>query len=239
MYFIYYIRNTVNNKVYVGYTGQTVPKRWSDHRTELRGNYHLNKHLQSSFNKYGEKAFNIEEIEQLDTEQEAWDREIYHISLFMKSNMCYNKCLGGNRPPDGTGKKRSLDTILKMRESQKKVGRGSDYTYLSETKNLREWSRDKRCVVSYDTLRARLQRQKWEFEKALTTPMISAKGATYGAEQYTAFGDSKTLCQWIRDSRCRVYSLSTLKNRLNTFSDFEEALVTPVKDRKNAATRKI
>lgn len=53
---IYLIRNTHNKKVYVGQSRNT-KQRWYDHRKALRRGNHSNPHLQSSWCKYGEVAF--------------------------------------------------------------------------------------------------------------------------------------------------------------------------------------
>lgn len=53
---IYKILNTVNNKVYVG-SATHIEKRWRDHKWYLNHDKHHNSHLQSSWNKYGTKAF--------------------------------------------------------------------------------------------------------------------------------------------------------------------------------------
>lgn len=44
------------------------------------------------------------------------------------------------------------------------------YTWKGKTKTIREWSKDKRCVVCYETLNDRLRKRGWEIGKALTTP---------------------------------------------------------------------
>lgn len=43
-------------------------------------------------------------------------------------------------------------------------------SYAGETKSLREWSRDERCVVTYATLYARVVKNGWDMEDAMTTP---------------------------------------------------------------------
>lgn len=45
-------------------------------------------------------------------------------------------------------------------------------TGLGETKTVKEWSRDTRCVVKYSTLLYRL-RVGWELEKALTSGLVA------------------------------------------------------------------
>ena len=53
---VYQIKNKVNGKRYIG-SAVNIADRWSHHRSELKMNVHINKHLQSSWNKYGEDSF--------------------------------------------------------------------------------------------------------------------------------------------------------------------------------------
>jgi group I intron endonuclease len=53
---IYYIKNIVTEKGYIG-SSKNVHRRKNEHFRELRKNKHANRHLQSSWNKYGEESF--------------------------------------------------------------------------------------------------------------------------------------------------------------------------------------
>lgn len=59
---IYRITCLANLKIYIGSTSN-FERRFKTHKTTLRNNKHRNPHLQSSFNKYGEAAFNYEIVE--------------------------------------------------------------------------------------------------------------------------------------------------------------------------------
>lgn len=99
------------------------------------------------------------------------------------------------------------------------------FTYQTETKTLAEWSRDSRCVVTIRTLVNRV-RTGWLFEQALTTPR--SRGST-GPKQfkglYTHMGETKSLHEWTKDSRCKP-TRSTLYLRVRKGIPFEEALTT-------------
>lgn len=56
MYYIYMIKNKVNNKVYIGQT-KSIEIRWKEHINKLKANKHVNVHLQNSWNKYGLDSF--------------------------------------------------------------------------------------------------------------------------------------------------------------------------------------
>lgn len=76
---IYRIRNVVSGKVYVGQSFN-IERRWNIHLCKLRGGYHGNPHLQSSWSKHGEDVFVFEvvlvcSVNQLTVEeQRALDR---------------------------------------------------------------------------------------------------------------------------------------------------------------------
>ena len=59
---IYRILNRVNGKLYVG-SAVEIENRWKTHLACLRGKYHINKHLENAWLKYGEEAFLFEIIE--------------------------------------------------------------------------------------------------------------------------------------------------------------------------------
>ena len=72
---IYIITNIVNNKKYIG-SSLDYRQRIRQHKYSLRKNTHYNKHLQSSFNKYGEEKFTFELLELCSN---LIERETFHI----------------------------------------------------------------------------------------------------------------------------------------------------------------
>lgn len=99
-------------------------------------------------------------------------------------------------------------------------------TWEGQTKTLAEWAEDPRCHVEYKVLWERLQ-DGWDFEKALTVPMRRKNGYRV----VTAFGESKSLTEWMEDPRCEVPRLATLWKRINDGWPPESALTRPVRDR--------
>lgn len=72
---VYFIRNRVSGKAYVG-SSSNVEKRWTQHARALRAGSHSNRHLQSSWNMYGSAAFAMDAIaapRRLALEQEMLD----------------------------------------------------------------------------------------------------------------------------------------------------------------------
>jgi group I intron endonuclease len=82
---IYKITNTVNGKIYVGSSVDTVG-RFNVHRSDLRANKHGNSYLQNAWNKYGESAFVFEVIEQCEPGSVRDVEQRYLDELFAKSD---------------------------------------------------------------------------------------------------------------------------------------------------------
>jgi group I intron endonuclease len=84
---VYEIYNKISSKVYIGST-ISFQKRKSDHLYNLRRGIHVNGHLQNSFNKYGEEAFDFVVVytgeDYLEVEQmliaKSNFKEIYNIN---------------------------------------------------------------------------------------------------------------------------------------------------------------
>lgn len=119
---VYKITNTINKKIYVGSATSTkdgFKDRIRTHIRLLRNNAHYNKHLQSSWNKYGENAFEFEIVEVIAGKDNILKREQYFIDLFKTTdrNVGYNKSpVAGNQ----LGFKHSDESKRKMSESAKR-----------------------------------------------------------------------------------------------------------------------
>jgi group I intron endonuclease len=113
---IYKIENIVNGKVYIGQAGNW-KRRKRDHLSYLKHNKHPNKHLQSSWNKYGEQAFTFTLLVDDLPEKYMDDVERGLIATFRTTNpqFGYNKESGGN-----LNKKLSPEAIEKMRQAKQK-----------------------------------------------------------------------------------------------------------------------
>ncbi len=90
---IYLIKNTLNNKVYVGRSVQ-IELRTKQHISLLVQNQHANKHLQNSWNKYGEEAFTFEILDtDISEDSELSQLEQLYIDQYQSNNpeRGYNK----------------------------------------------------------------------------------------------------------------------------------------------------
>lgn len=115
---IYQIRNTANNKVYVGST-QSFVRREQDHFSYLRRGVHPNRHLQSSYIKYGKESFIFEILEEcsLDILIEK-EQEYINILSSDKRTRGYNMC-----PVAGTTRRREVTKETREKISKATKGR--------------------------------------------------------------------------------------------------------------------
>lgn len=77
---IYQIINNITNKSYIG-SSKSINNRWNVHRYLLKMGKHSNKHLQYSWNKYGEKNFNFIILEECNI-NDLITREQFFIDTF-------------------------------------------------------------------------------------------------------------------------------------------------------------
>lgn len=96
---VYYIKNKVNNKIYVG-SSKDITLRKVQHFSELRGGYHQNIHLQRSYDKYGESNFEFGILEVVEDMNSLYDREQFYIDLYYDNSCnCYNINPKASKPP--------------------------------------------------------------------------------------------------------------------------------------------
>lgn len=110
---VYKIENLINGKIYIG-KSINVGRRWYEHKKELNEGNHINKHLQSSWNKYGEDCFRFELLEDGLTETQALEREEYYIRYYETTNTLfgYNMTDGGQ---SGVLSKESREKLSRQR----------------------------------------------------------------------------------------------------------------------------
>lgn len=109
---IYAITNKTNGKMYIGQSGD-LHHRLTAHRSYLRRGAHHNRHLQASWNKYGEDNFEFSVLEECGLE-ELDSKEQYYIDKFNSMLFGYNRTLGG----DGIqGHKMSEESRRRMSDS--------------------------------------------------------------------------------------------------------------------------
>lgn len=114
---IYVILNTIAEKFYIG-SAVHIRSRINTHIFNLRKNKHANTYLQSSWNKYGENAFEFGILELVEDKTKLLEREQHWVD---KTNCCnpdigYNSRLKVN---SNLGMKFTEETKRKMSEAGK------------------------------------------------------------------------------------------------------------------------
>ena len=149
---IYMIRNVVNNRVYIGQTGQSFKRRYWMHLWKLNNNQHDNIILQRAWNKYGQECFVFEVVEVVTDKTRLDSLETSYIQNYKKSGGSYNildvastrrgipmsekakRLVGEKNRVHMNGKKHSDET--KRRMSLSRIGK--EYTRIKKTNVLNE-----------------------------------------------------------------------------------------------------
>ena len=131
---IYMIQNKVNNKIYIGQAGD-IKERWGNHKSTLRRNRHKNRHLQSSWNKYGESNFEFTILLECEESDLNMYEEYYIFEL-----MAYDPRVGYNKTYGGEGGRPTEETIEKQRESSKRTWEDPKYREIQD-KAHNTWSK--------------------------------------------------------------------------------------------------
>ena len=77
---VYQIRNTINDKIYIG-SSINIEKRWVRHKRDLVKGNHRNRHLQRAWNKYGEENFEFSILEECEPIKEILlEKEQYYLN---------------------------------------------------------------------------------------------------------------------------------------------------------------
>ena len=91
---IYAIKNSINDKLYIGQTRSSIEERWRNHKSNANVEHKQKFAIHLAMNKYGVENFYIESIEKIEKEskdvliKELNDKEIYYINKF--STICPN-----------------------------------------------------------------------------------------------------------------------------------------------------
>ena len=183
---IYMIQNLVNGKMYIGQSVD-IEKRWGEHRSGLRGNDHGNKHLQRSWNKYGEDNFEFTIICEC-AESQLNTMEEYYIFELMSydERVGYNKTYGGEgcRPTEETRQKLSeAHTGKTLSEEHKKK--------ISETLKGKPRPEETKSRIS-ETLKGRTlsEEHKNKLSESLKGRTSPNKGRTFSEEHKNKLSES-------------------------------------------------
>jgi group I intron endonuclease len=110
---IYKITNRVNGKFYIG-SSINITNRWKAHIYRLNSGTHVNRHLQSAWNKYGSESFIFERIERIVDKNLLIEREQSYLDILKP----YHEDIGYNLSPIAG----STLGVKYSEESKKKMG---------------------------------------------------------------------------------------------------------------------
>ena len=90
---IYLIKNTINNKVYIG-SAVNFDRRWKQHRQLLKLGQHHSGHLQYAWNAYGEQSFTFDVIEEVSNLKHLLSYEQVYLDYYKsyEGDKGYNIC---------------------------------------------------------------------------------------------------------------------------------------------------
>jgi len=95
MNYVYRIKNTGNDKCYIGITSRTVLERWNEHLSRARNGIR-NSRIYDAIRKYGKDRFEITTIDSTNYEKVVRRLEKYYIKHFDAYKNGYNCNLGGH-----------------------------------------------------------------------------------------------------------------------------------------------
>ena len=221
---IYGIRNTINNKIYIG-KSKNILKRWASHKSELKREIKkkdTNRYLWSSVKKYGLNNFEFTIIEELPIDEELFKiRELYWMDSF---NSC-SRDFGYNLRRDSKTKMIvHEETKALLRDSMK----GSGNPNFGNT-----WSEDKKKYMSdlkkegyvngtlkinkegaYKGIKERNRR--WEENPQLKTNMRKK------------VSEHHNLYQYLKIDKVTKEILETFENRLELLEKYPEYKTSPL-----------
>ena len=108
MFTIYCYTNKINGKKYIGITSRSMKERENSHIYETKEMRSKNFPFKRALMKYGIENFNLEILEQVETKEEACQKEIFYIKKYktyykFSNSNGYNATIGGeflSRPKD-------------------------------------------------------------------------------------------------------------------------------------------
>ena len=168
---VYIIKNTVNNKIYIGSSSHNINNRITVHKRFLKQNKHENIYLQALYNNYGKNAF-VFEILEICNKEFCIEREQYYLDLYQsyKRDIGYNikekanSNLGFKFSKESKlkmslakkGKKLTNEHILKSklaRTGQKRTQKTIELQNIKKFKKILQYNLDETFVKEWDSLK--------------------------------------------------------------------------------------
>lgn len=205
---IYSITNIVNGKRYIGSTRRPFAARWKEHRTELRAAKHWNTHLQNSWNKYGEKAFQFEVLERIDVPEQIEAREQYWIDFYggSASDCLYNICPNAYSPRERVV---SSETRARLSESAKRM-------FSNPVTRQRHSEGISRAYSSPEGKRKASLKAKKQWQSQESRRRVSESAKKYGSDPEVRRRRAESTAQMMSDSVRRMEAAERTRARMNS-----------------------
>lgn len=167
---VYIIQNIIDQKIYIG-ASVDIYNRLCQHKWQLRANRHINNHLQNSYNKYGEKNFIFDTLEECD-ERFIYSQENYWCNLLKTHDREY----GYNVDPTSPEGKQTVSDETKYKMSTSAPKRTIlAYTIYGDFYN--RFSDLYKCAKEFETVAPNIHRKMNRiFPKKL---LIDSKSSKY------------------------------------------------------------
>ncbi len=117
---IYTITNIINNKIYVG-CSIDISKRLKMHKNQLLNNKHHSIHLQAAWNKYGEKNFLFEILEECNKKY-LYSQEHYWVTILNTLDIIYGYNIKITHPENKSVMSNELKEKLRKISSERSKG---------------------------------------------------------------------------------------------------------------------
>lgn len=230
---IYMIQNKINGKMYIG-QAVDIEKRWGEHRSGLRGGYHPNKHLQRSWNKYGEENFEFSILLECEESDLNMYEEYYIFELMIYDlRVGYNKNYGGDsgRPTEETkrkmsesakGEKHPMYGKHHSEEAKRKMSESAKGRQFSEEtrRKLSEAKKGKGMQFSEETKRKMSEAKKGKYRSEEIKRKISEanKGRHHSEETKRKLSKSVVQIDFTTNKIVKVWESSTEAVRQEGFN---------------------
>ena len=221
---IYGIRNTINNKIYIG-KSKNIFKRWSSHKSELKRDVKkkdTNRYLWSSVKKYGLDNFEFIIIEELIINEELFKiKELYWMDFY---NSC-NRDFGYNLRRDSkTNMIVHEDTKVLLRESMKGSGNpnfGNKWSdeqkkYMSDLK--KEGYKDGTLKINLESTYKGIEQRNKNWEE---NPQLKVNMRKKVSEHHNLY-------QYLKVDRITGEILETFENRLELLEKNPDYVTSPL-----------
>jgi group I intron endonuclease len=153
---IYSITNLKNCKKYIGQS-TNIKNRWYTHKYNLRKGQHTNKHLQKSFDKYGEDNFKLEIL------AECYITELDKLEIdLIKQYNTTNQEKGYNHEHGGLKNKRiTLESKIKRR---------GKWHHSISTKTKEDYAFRNHCNELWDTSQLHMPKRWGGYDEGICLP---------------------------------------------------------------------